>query len=134
MSTPADAGLVPPRRRHALSAQSLQQFPAWWCRWCAACRVGVSLLPEELLGGVIAAGGLVVLQVQPPLAPVVYSAAYLPRDDLPVLPELAQCAREAAGLPQAWRGAAAVDWAGGKVGAREGLSGDWGQWQAPEAI
>ncbi len=80
--------------------------------------VGVSLLPEELLGGVIAAGGLVVLQVQPPLAPVVYSAAYLPRDDLPVLPELAQFAREAAGLPQAWRGAAALDWAAGKVGAR----------------
>jgi DNA-binding transcriptional LysR family regulator len=66
--------------------------------------VGVSLLPEELLGRAIGAGELVALPERPRVPPVNYSAVFLPRDDLPVLPEIAQFAREEAALPQAWLG------------------------------
>jgi DNA-binding transcriptional LysR family regulator len=64
--------------------------------------VGLSLLPEELLGGFIGEGSLLVLPEQPLVPLVAYSAAYLPRDDLPVLPEIAQFAREESRVPQAW--------------------------------
>jgi DNA-binding transcriptional LysR family regulator len=73
--------------------------------------VGLSLLPEELLGRLVGAGALVALREQPRVPVAAYSAAYLQRDDLPVLPEIVRFAREEAAAPQAWQDARALDWA-----------------------
>jgi DNA-binding transcriptional LysR family regulator len=73
--------------------------------------VGLSLLPEELMSRFIDSGELVALAEHPRVPRVAYSAAYLPRDDLPVLGDVARFAREAASDPLAWRGASGLDWA-----------------------
>ena len=72
-------------------------------------RLGVSLMPEELLGRFISAGKLAVLAEHPRMPPATYAAAYLPRDDLSVLPEIAGFAREEAASPNAWRDANALE-------------------------
>jgi DNA-binding transcriptional LysR family regulator len=66
--------------------------------------VGVSILPEEMLKPAIEAGGLIVIPEQPRLSLAKYSAAYIPRNDLPILPEIAQLARDEATRTTWWHG------------------------------
>ncbi|MBW4090400.1 MAG: LysR family transcriptional regulator [Proteobacteria bacterium] len=71
--------------------------------------LGVSLMPEELLGRFISTGELAVLSEHPLMPMASYTAAYMSRDDLPVLAQIASFAREAAALPGAWRDASALE-------------------------